>query len=258
MTDIEHSEGGRKPRKQVDLEAKRPRSLGRTLRSLPKGETKQGGIGRPLEGTEPQAPTGLWKRPPSRRRAATWNERQEWPMRKPNPVSGTNRDEATRSVRFVLRIEGERISVLDSTVVDAPPLVQSTVRGANFLEVSGPDGPLAMRALVDPGLDIAIPDPSSDGVENDHRVSRRTSYDLVIRVPLAAVEALDPASITIAVYEATEHLVINLAARESVTQRVGQEIVRTVAVIEGLRPEDLPREISQRGDRKQRDTAADD
>ena len=253
IDDTENTEGERMPRKQVDLEAKRPRSLGRTLTSLPRSGTK-----RPLDGVEAQEQTGLRKQTPSRRRAAADEDRQEWPMRKPNePVGGAGRDDATRSVRLVLRVEGERISVIDSAVVDAPPLVQSTVRGADFLEVRGPDGPLAVLALVDPGLDVAIPDHSSDGVENDHRVSRRSSYDVVVRLPLAAVAALDPASIVIAVHEATQHLVLDAAAREPIAERVERGALRTVAVADGLRPEDLPREISPRGDRKRRETAAD-
>ncbi|MET0974700.1 MAG: hypothetical protein ABWX82_03420 [Leifsonia sp.] len=253
IEDTEYTEGQQLPRKNVDLEAKRPRSLGRTVKSLPKSGGK-----RPLEGSGVQAQTGLRKQVPSRRSAATGDDRQEWPMRKPNETADrAQRDDAARSVRLVLRIDGERISVLDSAVVDAPPLVQSTVRGANFLEVRGPDGPLALQVLVDPGLDIAIPDRSSDGVENDHRVSRRSSYDVVVRLPLVAVAAIDPASITIAVHEATEHLVVDVAAREPIAERVHRGTLRTVAVADGIRPEDLPREISPRGDRKQRDTAAD-
>ena len=126
--------------------------------------------GKPLDSEQP---TGLAK--PSvaaARRSAVHAERavssrKELPLPTERSVGGEGHQ--GRSLRLQLRVEGERITVLDAIEVDVPAPVPDQVRGTDFLEVRSGDEVLALQRLIDPGVAIGIPDARDTKEFRGHR-----------------------------------------------------------------------------------------
>ena len=106
------------------------------------------------------------------------------PMERPDRV---DRQEA-RSLRLTLRVEGERMTVVDAIEVDAPPSALQPVRGSTFLEVRAGGRVVALERLVDPGVAIGIPDHRDKEEFRGHREIVLPYYEVAIRVPLDAME----------------------------------------------------------------------
>ena len=165
----------------------------------------------------------------------------------PLPVErtdGSDRSEG-RSLRLSLRVEGDRISVVNAIEVDAPARELQPVRGTSFLEVRVGDRVLALEPLVDPGIAIGIPDARDKEEFRGHREIQQPAYEVAVRVPLEALESAGEAerrgAIEVSVYEATENLELDPVRSDSVrdarrrlarvatTGRLGVDEVRTVS-----------------------------
>lgn len=189
--------------------------------------------GKPLE-AEP--PTGLAKPTvAAARRSAVHAERavssrKELPLPTERSVAGDAHQ--GRSLRLQLRVEGERITVLDAIEVDVPAPVPERVRGTDFLEVRSGDEVLALQRLIDPGIAIGIPDARDKTEFRGHREIELASYELTVRVPLDAVESLESRElqgetekigrrrtipVEIAVYRASE--TVEIASRQTAIAR---------------------------------------
>ena len=150
-----------------------------------------------------------------------------------------------RSLRLSLRVEGERISVVNAIEVDAPARELQPVRGTSFLEVRVGDRVLALEPLVDPGVAIGIPDSRDKEEFRGHREIQQPAYEVAVRVPLDALESAGEAdrrgAIEVSVYDATENLELDPVRSDSVrdarrrlarvatTGRLGVDEVRTVS-----------------------------
>ena len=111
----------------------------------------------------------------------------------PLPMERSHREERRegRSLRLTLRVDGERITVVNATEVEAPPSALQPVRGSTFLEVRAGDRVLALERLVDPGVAIGIPDRRDTKEFRGHREIELPSYEVAIRVPLEAMESTE-------------------------------------------------------------------
>jgi hypothetical protein len=177
-----------RPRKDLDA-SRRKADRGRpatpdvrrgTLKGKPVGDQRQAG---PEKASVAAA-----------RRAASESERsvssrRELPLPMENPRV-IEEGRSAGSLRLRLRVEGERVTVVSAVTVDAPAPPDTRIRGTTFIEVRAGDRLLTVQPLVDPGLAIGIPDPKDTTEFRGHRIVERASYELVVRVPIEAVDAV--------------------------------------------------------------------
>lgn len=143
--------------------------------------------GRPRPADE----SGPTKVPVSRAKDASGAEREVTRRDLPLPPAAVREvDEAEgRSIGLRLEVSGDRITVLDSLEIDAPTEVPGRVRGTDFLALRAGDEILAVKRLVDPGIEVGIPDRNSP--ELGHREMTLDTYELTMLLPLDVLEQMD-------------------------------------------------------------------
>ncbi len=206
-----------RPRKQIEASGKAAgrRRSARSTKGVARGKLKGKAV-------TVDAPAGS-KKPTvaaARRAAAeverTPDARRELPLPMEHPIEGNVRAE-NWSLRLRLLVEGERITVLDAVEVDAPAPQADRVRGTNFVEVRAGSDILTVQPLVDPGVEIGIPDPNDTTEFRGHREVAVASWEVAVRVPLEAIDALiardeqrrDRSSFEVAVYQASETIEVD-------------------------------------------------
>lgn len=213
---------------------RRRRPLGTTTDGFARGQAKDGGTLSALRREQ----TGRSKPSVAASQALV---RGSATKRKWGPQVAPEREpaEPDRSVRLRLQVRRGRITVLDSAVVEAPAADDAEVRGSAFLEVRAGDQVIALQPLIDPGLSIGIPDPadSSDDFRG-HRVVRESTWETAIRVPVGALATIAPSDLSISIFEAPEHVVLDARSSRSIASRVRS--VTTLASSSQLRARDLP------------------
>ncbi|HEY1105253.1 MAG TPA: hypothetical protein VGE78_03815 [Agromyces sp.] len=173
------------------------------------------------------------------------SRRKDWgpqvaPRREPAPQE--------RSVRLRLEVQGGRISVLDSTVVDVPPADRSAARGTAFIEVRAGKSVVALEPLVDPGLSIGIPDRSDPAdAFRGHRVIEDDTWEAVVRVPVEAVADRE-AELSVSIYRASERLILEAESDLPLARRSRR--VEEVATSAPIRAAELPHLEVERDERK--------
>jgi hypothetical protein len=211
------------------------RSQGSTTDGFARGQAKDGGTLSALhrEQTGRSKPTVAASRALYGR--GTTTKRKWGPQVAPVPEKG----EQARSVRLRLQVRRGRITVLDSAVVGAPAPDDAEVRGSTFLEVRSGDRVIALQSLVDPGLSVGIADPADPADEfRGHRVVRESTWETAIRVPIEVLAESAPSDLSISIFEAPEHLVLDAHSPRSVAARVRSATV--LASSARLRARDLP------------------
>lgn len=212
---------------------RRRRPLGTITDGFARGEAKDGGTLSALRREQ----TGREKPSVAASRALVRGaSKRKW-----GPQVAPEREPAdqARSVRLRLQVRRGRITVLDSAVVEAPAPGDDEVRGSTFLEVRAGEQVIALQPLIDPGLSIGIPDPADSAEDfRGHRVVRESVWETAIRVPVEALAAIAPSDLSISIFEAPEHLVLDARSSRSVASRVRS--VTTLASSSQLRARDLP------------------
>lgn len=94
-----------------------------------------------------------------------------------------------RSLGLRLQVSGDRITVLNSLVLDTPGAPPERVRGTDFLAVHSGGEIIALKRLNEPGVAYGIPDPH-DPEFRGHREILLDTYELTILVPLQAIDRL--------------------------------------------------------------------
>jgi hypothetical protein len=210
------------------------RSQGTTSEGFARGQAKDGGTLSALRREQ----TGRSKPSVTASRALYGRDgtaRKGDPQVAPIPEEG---DQA-RSVRLRLQVRRGRITVLDSAVVDAPAPDDAEVRGSTFLEVRAGDRVIALQSLVDPGLSVGIADPADPADDfRGHRVVRETTWETAIRVPIEVFAESAPSDLSISIFDAPEHMVLDAHSPRSVAARVRSATV--LASSAQLRARDLP------------------
>ena len=214
-------------------------SAGRRHRAVSTGVSAGELKGKPLAAGER---SGLAKPPlaVARRSAAqadrAVSSRKELPLPRESDVAAAAR--GGRSLRLRLSVEGERITVLDAVEVDEPASLPQRVRGTDFLEVRAGDEVLALQALIDPGIEVGIPDARDTTEFLGHREVELEAYELTVRVPLDQADRRGPVPIEIAVYRASENVVIEPMRIGADRGALGDRIAR-VATTGGLSLDEL-------------------
>ena len=160
-------------------------------------------------------------------------------------------DASEQSVRLRLQVRRDRITVLSSAVVDAPPPDEPVVRGTDFIEVRSGDRVIGLESLVDPGLSIAIPDRSDPPDEfRGHHIVAEETWELTIRVPVDAIRESAPKDLRIVIYSAPRHIEVDARNRRPLADRL--RTVSESASSAPLQAADLPSEITDTGTGRKR------
>lgn len=229
------------PRKDVD-EARGSRGHGVRSGRLKDGRRASVALKEQNGRSKPDVEKALAAAPVVRKRG----RRTDW-----GPQVAPRSDERpqAQSVRLRLEVEKGRIRVLDSSVVDVPAPDAPTVRGTTFIEVRAGDAVVALQPLIDPGVSIGIPDPGDDPKEfRGHRVVEEAAWETVVRVPLEAVARVDAGELSVAIYTASERLVLTTDSTKPLAKR--SRAVEELAVSGPLSAELLPHEVTRGEGRK--------
>jgi hypothetical protein len=243
-----------RPRKNPDSTGPSGRRRSSPIREVAPGELK----GKPIA----DMPAGPSKAPvAAAKKTAVGAERittsrRDLPL--PNPADRPDRLKSA-SLRLRLLVEGERITVLGALEVDAPATIPEQVRGTDFLEVRVDNQLLALESLIEPGLAVGTPDPRDKRAFRGHRVVELSSYELTVRLPLDDLETIVSRNlqgtqankapsipVEIAIYRATEHMVIDPRRFERARAADDRQLVR-VASTGSLSLEEVRRSGSRGG-----------
>jgi hypothetical protein len=183
-------------------------------------------------------------------------------VRRPPPASGdvTPGDQIARSsrgksaaapeqyIRLRIRVHNDRLSVIDSHLVDGPLGQTKAFSGTNAYEVTVGDRLLHAGALPDLGIQRSFVNPSGPPEQQGHHFTERPIYEFMARVPAHEVSRDTIGKITVRLYRLKD------AAR---TDRLGsaplarqfERQIRQIADLVGLPASVLPEAIEKRGGR---------
>lgn len=152
---------------------------------------------------------------------------------------------AEQYVRLRIRVRGDRLTVVDSHLVDGPLAQSTTFHGANAYEVTYQDRLLHAGTVADPNTQRSFPLP--EGPEG-HHVTPREIYEFTARIPASDVTPETRAGIHVRLHRideptTTEHM----GAAPLATQFEGR--LTPVAELTGLPESALPSAIESRGAR---------
>lgn len=189
-------------------------------------------------------PTRSAKAAYERATAAPTQPADSWP----DQQAAQTGDRREQYVRLRIRVRGDRLTVVDSHLVDGPLAQSTTFHGADAYEVTYDDRLLHAGTVADPNTQRSFP--SLEGPEElrGHKVTPREVYEFNARVPAADVTEQTRSGIHVRLHRiddptATQHL----GAAPLGTQFEGR--LTQVAELVGLPESTLPESIESRGGR---------
>lgn len=172
----------------------------------------------------------------------------EHPGQQPRSDDGSGRP-AEQYVRLRVRVRGDRLTVLDSHLVDGPLTAPTTLHGAGVYEVTVGDRLVHAAAIPDLGLEQrSFPNLEGPPDQRGHHFTERPTAEFSVRIP---AEELTPE--TIGAVQVRLHRLVEPASGVRVgAQSLGvqlREQVEPVAELVGLPESTLPEAIEARGGR---------
>jgi hypothetical protein len=170
------------------------------------------------------------------------------PAQQPRPGDGPGRP-AEQYVRLRVRVRGDRLTVLDSHLVDGPLTAPTTLHGAGVYEVTVGDRLVHAAAIPDLGLDQrSFPNPQGPPDQRGHHLTERATSEFSVRIPAEELTAE-----TIGTVQVRLHRLVEPAPGVRVgAQPLGVQLperVEPVAELIGLPESVLPEAIEARGGR---------
>ncbi|GAA1593121.1 hypothetical protein GCM10009804_57020 [Kribbella hippodromi] len=151
-------------------------------------------------------------------------------------------------VRLRIRVRGDRLTVLDSHLVDGPLAQTAAFQGANAYEVTYQDRLLHAGTVADPNTQRSFPNPQGPAEQQGHNVTPREVYEFIARVPAADVTPDTRTGIRVRLHQIQEPTTTDrLGAAPLAAQFEGR--ITPVAELVGLPESALPEAIDARGGR---------
>jgi hypothetical protein len=155
---------------------------------------------------------------------------------------------AEQYIRLRIRVRADRLTVLDSHLVDGPLSQTQGFATANAYEVTLGDRLLHAGELPDLGQQRSFVNPDGPPEQQGHHFTERPIYEFTARVPAHEVTAETISRIAIRVHRIKEEARATRLGAEPLATQFARE-VRPVAELVGLPASVLPEAIEARGGR---------
>jgi len=145
------------------------------------------------------AAAAAMKPPPGRRRAEDELPDQVPGRRRRSPGEGSG-----RYVRFRMRVEDGKMSIVDSHLVDSELMMPSTLYGEYAYEVT--DGATVLHAdsIPDLGVVRSFADPNGTREQLRHHTYRESTYEFDVRVPADQLVGAALSKVSVVLYRVKE------------------------------------------------------
>jgi hypothetical protein len=155
-------------------------------------------------------------------------------------------------VRLRIRVRGERLSVVDSHLVDGPLSQATAFPGTNAYEVTLDDRLLHAGALPDLGAQRSFVAPDAPEDQRAHHITEREVFEFSARVPAGEVTPETLGDITVRLHRVKGEPRADQLTGEPLDVQFKREM-RLVAERRGLPEAALPQAIERRGAHTPRD-----
>jgi hypothetical protein len=182
---------------------------------------------------------------PLKRKAATPDFGDQKPRR---PSAVGNAEAPEQYIRLRIRVEGGRLSVVDSHLVDGPLGQVAGFPGTNAYEVTLGDRLLHAGALPDLGVRRSFPNPSGPPEQRSHQIIDRSVYEFMARVPAKEVTPDTIGKIAVRLHRVKEQAQADRLSNAPLSSQFAREM-RPVFELVGLPESALPEAIERRGAR---------
>jgi hypothetical protein len=172
----------------------------------------------------------------------------EHPAQKPRSGDGSGQP-TEQYVRLRVQVRGDRLTVLDSHLVDGPLTAPTTLHGAGVYEVTVGDRLVHAAAVPDLGLEQrSFPNLEGPPEQRGHHFTERPTSEFSVRIPAEELTAETIGSVQVRL-----HRLVEPASGVQVgAQSLGAQLrdrVEPVAELTGLPESALPEAIESRGGR---------
>lgn len=158
-------------------------------------------------------------------------------------------------LRLRIRVRGDRLTVIDSHLVDGPLSQPTTFHATTAYDVTYQDRLLHAAAVPDLGMQRSFPNPDGPEEQRGHHLTPREVSEFSARVPADEVTAETIAGIRVRLHRVDEPTTVpHLAAAPLATQFAGR--MTPTAELVGLPESALPEAVEARGGRTARGRAS--
>jgi hypothetical protein len=151
-------------------------------------------------------------------------------------------------IRIRVRVRNDRLSVVDSHLVDGPLAQTTRFSGMNAYEVTVGDRLLHAEALPDVGVQRSFVNPSGPREQRGHYFTERPIYEFMVRVPANEVSRETIGKMVIRLYRLKDEARTDRLGLAPLSQQFERQ-TRQIAEIVGLPTSVLPEAIEERGGR---------
>ena len=172
----------------------------------------------------------------------------EHPAQKPRSGDGPGRP-SQQYVRLRVRVRGDRLTVLDSHLVDGPLAAPTTLHGAGVYEVTVGDRLVHAAAIPDLWLEQrSFPNPEGPPDQRGHHLTERAPSEFSVRIPAEELTADTIGAVQVRLHRLIEPVSGVRVGAQSLGAQL-HERVEPVAELIGLPESVLPEAIEARGGR---------
>ena len=172
----------------------------------------------------------------------------ERPAQEPRSGDGPGRP-AEQYVRLRVRVRGDRLTVLDSHLVDGPLTAPTTLHGAGVYEVTVGDRLVHAAAVPDLGMEQrSFPNLEGPPDQRGHHFTERATSELSVRIPAEELTAETIGAVQVRLYRLVEPASGVQVGAQSLGSQL-RERVEPIAELAGLPESVLPEAIEARGGR---------
>jgi hypothetical protein len=151
-------------------------------------------------------------------------------------------------IRLRIRVHNDRLSVIDSHLVDGPLGQSKAFSGPNAYEVTLGDRLLHAGTLPDLGVQRSFINPNGPPEQRGHHFTERPIYEFMARVPAHEVSPETIGNITVRLYRLKDEARTDRLGSAPLAQQFERQI-RQIAKLDGLPASVIPKAIEKRGGR---------
>lgn len=149
-------------------------------------------------------------------------------------------------VRLRIRVHNDRLTVIDSHLVDGPLRQPIVFSGTNAYEVTAGDRLLHAEPLPDLGVQRSFVNPTGPPEQQGHYFTERPIYEFMARVPAHEVSRETIRNITVRLYRLKDEARTDRLGSAPLARQFERQI-RQVAELTGLPASVVPEAIEKRG-----------